>query len=153
MKYHRLNPDIFTTNRDRFTATMEPNSLAFFNASDIYPTSADGNVPFIQATDLFWLSGVDQEAAILLLFPDAKKPEHREMLFLTETNEHIAVWEGAKLDKQSATEVSQVKSVHWLEDFDKVLKEVMAQVDHVYLLTHEHIRRSSEGETREERFG
>ncbi len=153
MKYHRLNPDIFTTNRDRFTATMEPNSLAFFNASDIYPTSADGNVPFIQATDLFWLSGVDQEAAILLLFPDAKKPEHREMLFLTETNEHIAVWEGAKLDKQSATEVSQVKSVHWLEDFDKVLKEVMSQVDHVYLLTHEHIRRSSEVETREERFG
>ena len=138
------------------TVSQRPWSLTpwrFFNASDIYPTSADGNVPFIQATDLFWLSGVDQEAAILLLFPDAKKPEHREMLFLTETNEHIAVWEGAKLDKQSATEVSQVKSVHWLEDFDKVLKEVMSQVDHVYLLTHEHIRRSSEVETREERFG
>jgi len=83
MKYHRLNPDIFTTNRDRFTATMEPNSLAFFNASDIYPTSADGNVPFIQATDLFWLSGVDQEAAFCCCFLTQKTRASRDAV-LTE---------------------------------------------------------------------
>lgn len=153
MKYHRLNSDIFVQNRKRFVETMAPNSVAFFNSADIYPTSADGTMPFIQATDILWVSGIDQEESIVVIYPDAQKPEHREMVFVRETNEHIAVWEGAKLTKAQAQEVSGIANIHWLQDFDRILKEVMAAVDQVYLVTHEHLRRSSEVETREERFG
>ena len=101
-------------------ARMKPNSLAVFNANDIYPIGADSTMPFQQNRDLFYLSGVDQEEALLVLFPDAPKPEHREILFLTETNAHIAVWEGAKLTKEQATAVSGIETVYWLTDFDKV---------------------------------
>ena len=153
MRYQPLKADLFARHRTRFTASLKPNSVAFFNSSDIYPTSADGSFPFKQATDILWLSGVDQEESILLLFPDAPKPEQREMLFLVETNDLIARWEGAKLSKDEARSLSGIQSIHWLSDFDSILREVMAHAQHAYLLSHEHIRRSNPVETREDRFG
>ena len=131
---------------------MEPNSLAVFNSNDIYPIGADSTMPFQQARDLFYLSGVDQEKSILVLFPDAPLEKHREMLFLIETNEHIAVWEGEKLSKEKAYETSGIKNVYWLQDFEKVFFEVMTQCDTVYLNTNEHYRANVETETREDRF-
>lgn len=148
MKYLPLKSSIFVQNRARFAATMSANSLAVFHSNDLYPTGADGTLPFKQASDIFWLSGVDQEESILVLFPDAPKPEHREMLFLTETNAHIAVWEGAKLDASQAFEVSGIKTLYWLQDWDRVIKEVMSQTEHVYLVTEEHLRRNNPVETR-----
>ncbi|MSP66254.1 MAG: aminopeptidase P family protein [Flavobacteriaceae bacterium] len=153
MRYQPLKADLFARHRARFTASLKPNSVAFFNSSDIYPTSADGSFPFKQATDILWLSGVDQEESILLLFPDAPKPEQRQMLFLLETNDLIARWEGAKLSKDEARSLSGIQSIHWLSDFDRILREVMAHAQHAYLLSHEHIRRSNPVETREDRFG
>ena len=153
MRYQPLKADLFARHRARFTANLKPNSVAFFNSSDIYPTSADGSFPFKQATDILWLSGVDQEESILVLFPDAPKPEQREMLFLVETNDLIARWEGAKLSKDEARSLSGIQSIHWLSDFDRILREVMAHAQHAYLLSHEHIRRSNPVETREDRFG
>ena len=153
MRYQPLKADLFARHRARFTASLKPNSVAFFNSSDIYPTSADGSFPFKQATDILWLSGIDQEESILLLFPDAPKPEQREMLFLVETNDLIARWEGAKLSKDEARALSGIQSIHWLSDFDRILREVMAHAQHAYLLSHEHIRRSNPVETREDRFG
>lgn len=153
MRYQPLKADLFARHRTRFTASLKPNSVAFFNSSDIYPTSADGSFPFKQATDILWLSGIDQEESILLLFPDAPKPEQREMLFLVETNDLIARWEGAKLSKDEARALSGIQSIHWLSDFDRILREVMAHAQHAYLLSHEHIRRSNPVETREDRFG
>ncbi|MCF8213354.1 MAG: aminopeptidase P family protein [Cryomorphaceae bacterium] len=153
MRYQPLKADLFARHRARFTASLKPNSVAFFNSSDIYPTSADGSFPFKQATDILWLSGVDQEESILLLFPDAPKPEQREMLFLVETNDLIARWEGAKLSKDEARSLSGIQSIHWLSDFDRILREVMAHAQHAYLLSHEHIRRNNPVETREDRFG
>ncbi len=153
MRYQPLKADLFARHRARFTASLKPNSVAFFNSSDIYPTSADGSFPFKQATDILWLSGIDQEESILLLFPDAPKPEQREMLFLVETNDLIARWEGAKLSKDEARSLSGIQSIHWLSDFDRILREVMAHAQHAYLLSHEHIRRSNPVETREDRFG
>ncbi len=153
MKYYRLPSSLYVRNRERFAAHLTAKSLAIFHSADIYPTSADGSFPFKQATDILWMSGVDQEESILLVFPEAFKPEHREILFLKETNETIAVWEGAKLTKEQAFETSGIKSVYWLQEYESVLKELMAQVENVYLVTHEHLRRKTEVETREEREG
>lgn len=152
MKYHKINNQLFIKNRKNFTAQMKPNSLAVFNSNDIYPISADSTMPFEQHRDIFYLSGVDQEESILVLFPDCPKKNHKEILFLKETNEHIAVWEGEKLTKERAFEVSGIKSVIWLQDFHKTLKEVMAYADTMYINTNEHYRAAIDTETREARF-
>jgi len=148
MKYLPLKSTIFVQNRARFAATLERKSLAIFHSNDLYPTGADGTLPFKQASDIFWLSGVDQEESVLVLFPDAPKPEHREILFLTETNDLIAVWEGAKLDKDQAFAVSGIRTIYWLQDWNRVMKELMSQTEHVYLVTEEHLRRNNPVETR-----
>lgn len=152
MKYHSINSELFILNRLNFTKHLLPNSLAVFNANDVMPTNADGTMKFIQNKDLFHLSGVDQEETILVIFPDAYLPEHREILFLKETNEHIARWEGAKLNKIDGTETSGIKTVMWLQGFEGVFKNLMSQAAHVYLNTNEHLRNSSEVETRDDRF-
>ena len=100
-------------------AQMQPNSLAVFNSNDIYPISADSTLPFEQHRDIFYLSGVNQEESILVLFPNCPKEKHREILFLKETNAHIAIWEGEKLTKEKALETSGIKTVYWLQDFEK----------------------------------
>ena len=133
-------------------AQMEPKSLAVFNSNDIYPISADSTMPFQQARDILYLSGVDQEESILLLFPDAVDPKNREVLFLKETNEHIAVWEGEKLTKDRAFEVSGIKTVYWLQEFEKVFFELMTQAETIYFNTNEHYRQAVETQTREDRF-
>ena len=133
-------------------SAMNPSSIAVFNSNDIYPVGADSTLPFQQARDLFYLSGADQEETILVLFPDALEEKHREILFVRETNEHIAVWEGEKLSKEKAFEVSGIKTIYWLNDFKKIFHDIMTEVDTVYFNTNEHYRQSVETETREDRF-
>jgi Xaa-Pro aminopeptidase len=152
MKYHQLDRQLFIKNRAKFTAQMKPNSVAVFNSNDIYPVSADSTLPFAQHRDIFYLSGVDQEESILLLFPDAPYAHQKEILFLKETSAHIAVWEGEKLTKEKAFEVSGVKTVYWLQDFEKILFELMTYCDTIYVNTNEHYRQSVSTETREARF-
>lgn len=152
MKYHQIDRNLFIKNRSKFVSQMKSNSVAVFNSNDIYPVSADSTLPFAQHRDLFYLSGVDQEESILMLFPDAPYENLKEILFLKETNEHIAVWEGEKLTKERAFEVSGVKTVIWLQDFHKTLKEIMAYADTMYINTNEHYRATIETETREARF-
>jgi Xaa-Pro aminopeptidase len=131
---------------------MEDGTLAVFNSNDIFPISADSTMPFQQHRDILFLSGVDQEESILVLFPNAKNPNQREVLFLKETSELIAIWEGEKLDKNRALEVSGIASVHWLKDFQTVFKQMMAEASGIYLNTNEHLRANTEVETREDRF-
>jgi Xaa-Pro aminopeptidase len=131
---------------------MEDGTLAIFNSNDIFPISADSTMPFQQHRDILFLSGVDQEESILVLFPNAKNPNQREVLFLKETSELIAIWEGDKLDKNRALEVSGIASVHWLKDFQTVFKQMMAEASGIYLNTNEHLRANTEVETREDRF-
>jgi Xaa-Pro aminopeptidase len=152
MKYHQINSELFIKNRYNFTSAMKPNSLAVFNSNDIYPISADSTLPFEQHRDIFYLSGVDQEESVLLLFPDCPNEKHREILFLRETNDHIAVWEGAKLTKKAAFETSGIKSVYWLQDLEKILFELSTYCDTFYINTNEHYRANVETETREDRF-
>lgn len=152
MKYFPIDKQLFIKNRAKFSKKMAPKSMAIFNSNDIYPISADSTLPFAQHRDIFYLSGVDQEESVLVIFPDCPKKEHREILFLKETNDHIAVWEGEKLTKEKAFETSGIKKVYWLKDFDKVLFELMTQAEAVYINTNEHYRASVETETREARF-
>ena len=152
MKYDPIDQNLFIKNRKNFMAQMRPSSLAVFNSNDIFPIGADSTMPFQQARDLFYLSGVDQEESVLVLFPDCPKEKHREVLFLKETNEHIAVWEGEKLTKEKALETSGIKTVYWLKDMEKILFELMTQCNTVYLNTNEHYRATIETETREARF-
>jgi Xaa-Pro aminopeptidase len=152
MKYDLIDNQLFIKNRKNFAKAMNPKSLAVFNSNDVYPIGADSTMPFQQNRDIFYLSGVDQEESILVLFPDAPKENHREILFLTETNAHIAVWEGEKLTKEKALETSGIKTVYWLKDFKKIFYELMTQADTVYINTNEHYRANVETETREARF-
>lgn len=152
MKYHRIDNSLFIKNRKNFASQMKPKSLAIFNSNDIYPISADSTMPFEQHRDIFYLSGVDQEESVLVLFPDCPNEKHREILFLKETNPHIAVWEGEKLNKEAALATSGIKTVYWLQELERVLFEIMTQSDTVYINTNEHYRANVETETREARF-
>jgi Xaa-Pro aminopeptidase len=152
MRYQPLPAEFFAANRQRLYAKLPPNSVVIVHANDVLPTNADGSLPFIQNSDQFYLSGIDQEETILILFPDAADPKQREMLFVRETNETIAVWEGEKLTKAQATERSGIQRVHWLTDFETQFRSVMCQADHVFLNSNEHIRATIPTETRETRF-
>ena len=133
-------------------AKMLPKSIAIFNSNDIYPISADSTMPFEQHRDIFYLSGADQEETILLLFPDAINKKHKEILFVRETNEHIAIWEGEKLTKEKATLVSGIETIYWLSDFDKIFFDLMTEANIIYFNTNEHYRQAVETQTREDRF-
>lgn len=152
MRYEPIKSDLFIQNRKNFMSQMLPNSLAVFNSNDTYPIGADSTIPFQQDRNIYYLSGVDQEESILVLFPDAPDPKHREVLFLTETNPHIAVWEGEKLNEEKALKNTGIKTVYWLKDFPKVFNELMTQCDLVYMNTNEHYRADHATQTREDRF-
>ena len=151
-RYITLDKNLFIKNRKKFVQRMAPNSVAIFNSNDIYPISADSTLPFQQQRDLFYLSGIDQEESILVICPYAYLEEHREMLFIRETNEHIAIWEGEKYSKEEATEVSGIKNVYWLQDFERIMEMVVVQMDNIYININEHYRAEKVVETREDRF-
>jgi Xaa-Pro aminopeptidase len=152
MRYHPINPQLFIDNRKRLATMLKPGSVAVFNSNDILPTNADGSLPLRQNNDIFYLSGIDQEESILVIFPHAHDPAHREILFLKETNEEIAIWEGAKHTRKTAYETSGIRSVFWLQNFEKVFKSIVCEAENVYLNTNEHLRASIETETRDARF-
>lgn len=152
MKYQRIDKVLFESNREKFIAHMAPASMAVFNSNDIITTSADSTRSFKQHTDILWLSGVDQEESILILFPDCHDENHREILFLKETNEHIAIWEGEKLTKDAAFETSGVKTVYWLNQFETIFNQLMSEAQSIYVNTNEHWRANTEAQTREDRW-
>ena len=152
MKYDRIDSNLYISNRKKFTERMTANTLAVFNSNDIFPISADSTMPFQQHRDILYLSGVDQEESILVLFPNASNPAHREVLFLKETSDLIAVWEGEKLTKETAFLTSGIKTVYWLQQFPTIFKQMMAEAQGMYLNTNEHLRANTEVETREDRF-
>ena len=152
MKYHKIDSELFIKNRKNFISRMKTNSVAFFNSNDIYPVSADSTLPFEQHRDIFYLSGVDQEESVLMICSDSVSPNYKEVLFLKKTNNHIAVWEGPKLNKEQAFETSGIKNVYWLEEMENIIDQVVKECDTIYYNHNEHYRAKIEVETREERF-
>lgn len=152
MKYNPLSKKFHQHNRKNFATQLKPRSVAVFNSNDIMPTNADGTMPFRQNNDILYLSGIDQEETILVLMPDFYDPKYREILFIRETNEHIAIWEGHKFNKEEARDISGIKTIHWTSQFKQIFNTLIAEAENVYLNTNEHIRAEVVVETRDARF-
>ena len=152
MRYEPISKDFLIRNRANLRELLKPNSIVILHANDIYPTNADGVLSFRQNSDLFYLTAVDQEDTMLILMPDAQDPKEREILFIKETSEVIAVWEGEKLSKEQARAATGIERIEWSHTFEGFLHRMVPQVDHVYLTTNEHLRASVVVETRNARF-
>ena len=152
MRYNPINKYLFQKNRAKLTQRLKPNSVAIFNSNDIMPTNADGSFSFRQNNDLYYLSGIDQEETILLIYPDSPNATYKEVLFIKKTNDLIAIWEGHKHSKEEACKLSGVNTIFWLEEFETKLNEIVNNADFIYLNSNEHARATSEVQTRDNRF-
>lgn len=153
MRYDQIPNSLFIKNRERFKKAMKPNTIAILSSNDVKHTNADDVMGFAQNNDLFYLSGIDQEETILLLYPDAYKEAHREILFIKETNEHIKIWDGEKLTKEEATTISGIEQVAWLHDFETLLQYMAFEADGFYLGHNEHLKRVTKNqETQQDRM-
>lgn len=152
MRHAPIDPQFFAGNRRRLIRLLPPGSLVVVNANDIPPTNSDGTLRAVPNSDLFHLTGVEQEESVLLLFPDADDERQREILFLRETSELISIWEGRKLTKEAAREATGIRNVQWISEFPKFFHRLMCEADHVWLDANEHKRAEIVVETREARF-
>lgn len=152
MRHAPIAPRLFVENRRRLEKLLLRNSLAVVNANDVLPTNADGTLPIQPNSDLFYLTGVEQEETVLLLAPDAFDEKQREMLFIRQPSEQLKTWEGHKLSQEEAAAISGVQQVRWLSDLPAELHKLMCEVEHVYLNSNEHRRAVIEVETRDARF-
>ncbi len=152
MRHQPIPSSLFIANRRRFIEKLPPGAFAVFHSNDLSQTNADGTRAFVQNSNLFWLTGIDQEETILVLYPDSPIPERREMLFIRQTNEHTVIWEGNKLTKDEATLISGIEQVHWVPSFESLFKKLMAETDVVFLSTDQHPGRSLGPVSRNHRF-
>jgi Xaa-Pro aminopeptidase len=152
VRYEPIDPQFFVANRERLKRLLPPNSLAVVNANDVLPTNGDGTLAMIPNSDLFYLTGVEQEQTIVVLYPDADDPKHRELLFLREPTTENKLWEGHKLTKEEARAITGIRHVHWLSDFPRLFHRFMCESDHVLLNSNEQHRAVIEVESREARF-
>ncbi len=152
MRYEHIGKDLFIKNREKLKARLKPNSIVIVCSNDIMPTNADGTMPLRQNSNMLYLSGIDQEESTLIIAPDFPDDRFKEVLFLRETNEHIAVWEGHKYTEAEAQDTSGVKTILWNDKFELTLKTILAETEHIYLYQNEHIRNATEVETRSDRF-
>jgi len=152
MKYLPIDTNLFVQNRRRLASKLKPKSLAVFNANDIMPTSADGTRSFIQNTDIFFLSGIEQEETILVVFPDAKEKKYKEVLFVREANEKLVIWQGEKYSKEEAAAISGIQTICWTREFESVFRNLVFEADRLYLNTNEHSRADITVESRDARF-
>ena len=153
MRYDKIPNSLFIANRANFISQMKPNTIAILTSNDIKHTNADDVMGFAQNNDLFYLSGIDQEETILVLYPDAYKEENREILFVKETNEHIKIWDGEKLNKKEANNISGVGRIEWTKDFETILQYMAFEADGFYLGHNEHLKRvTRDQETQQDRL-
>ena len=152
MRYSPVDQKLFIGNRERLKKLLLPNSLAVVNANDVPPTNADGSLAMPPNADLFYLSGIEQEQSILFVYPDADDEKQREVLFVREPTSDLEVWEGHKLTKAEARQISGIKQIEWLSEFPRIFHRAMCDCEHVYLNSNEHPRAVIEVETRDARF-
>ncbi len=152
MRHLPIKSQLFKENRKQLSELLVAKSLAVVNANDVLPTNADGSLVMHPNSDLFYLSGIEQEESILLLFPDASDPKLREILFVREPNEHLQIWEGYKHSKEDARKISGIRNVKWLSEFPGLFRILMCEATSAYLNCNEHKRAAVEVETRDDRF-
>ena len=152
MRYEKLSSTLFIKNRAKLIELLPPKSMVIISSNDIMPTNADGTMGFKQNSDLYYLSGLDQEETLLILYPDAPEDQYKEIAFVKETSELIEIWEGHKFTKQEAIEISGIKNIQWTSNFEQVLKTIIYSAEQIYLIDNEHIRNSSLVETQNDRL-
>jgi Xaa-Pro aminopeptidase len=152
MRHTPIDPALFTQNRHRLCGLLESHSIAVLNANDALPVNADATLPVLPNSDLFYLSGIEQEESVLVLAPGAFNESHREILFLREPSALLKTWEGHKHSKEEASRISGIKNVRWLSEFPALFHQLMCETEHVYLNTNEHGRATIAVETRDARF-
>jgi Xaa-Pro aminopeptidase len=152
MRYQPIDPQLFVRNRQKLRDILPPDSIVIVLSNDVFPTNADGTMAFKQNSDLFYLCGVDQEDTALVLFPDAKDTNQCEILFVKETSDHIAIWEGEKLNKEQARATTGIQRIEWYQNFEPMLHSLIPQARHVFLTTNEHLRAMVVVETANDRF-
>lgn len=152
MKYLPLNPEIFIQNRKRFIERMDKNSIAIFNSNDELPTNGDALHRFKQNSDLFWLTGIEQEDSMLILFPANGDEKYREVLVLVRPNELKEKWDGHRLRKDEATAISGISTIIWLDSIDAVLQGWVHASDTIYLNSNENDRKANWVPVRDYRY-
>jgi Xaa-Pro aminopeptidase len=152
MRHLSISSKLFSTNRKKLYGKLPGKAIAVANANDVLPTNADGTLPLHPNSDLFYLSGIEQEESLLVLFPDCSNPKHREILFVRQPSEHLKIWEGYKHSKEDAQKISDIQTVYWTEDFDNIFQLLAAEAEVFYLNDNEHNRAANEVETRDQRF-
>jgi len=152
MRYQPIPAELFIENRKRFERQLPPGALCVVHSNDVQQTNADGTRSFIQNSNLFWLTGIDQEETILILFPDSPSTQRREVLFIRKTDAQIATWEGSKLSKEQTRQLSGVEHVRWTSSFEDVLKRVMADATQVFLCLDHHPGRTLGPQNKNHRF-
>ncbi len=142
MKYLPIKNNLFTNNRKNFVSRIKSNAIAIFHSNDEFPKNGDQTFAFKQNADFFYLTGIDQEQSVLILYPDCPNPLYKEVLFLRQTNEHIAVWEGHKYTKDEARKASGIENVQWLDEYDTILHTIINYTTYIYINTNENDRYS-----------
>ena len=152
MRYKSIENKLYINNRKKYLKNIEENSVSIFVSNDPMPTNADETLPFIQNTNLLYLTGIDQEDTYLILAPNFPDERMREILFIKETSEEISIWEGNKLSKDEARKISGIQNIMWNDEFNKIIPLITAESNNVYLDKNEHIRSSTKVETAQDRF-
>lgn len=152
MRYEKLSSTLFAKNRAKLIELLPPKSMVIISSNDIMPTNADGTMGFKQNSDLFYLTGLDQEETLLILYPDAPENQYKEIAFVKETSELIAIWEGHKFTKKEAFEISGIKNIQWISDFEQILQNIIYSAEAIFLIDNEHIRNTSKVETQNDRL-
>ena len=152
MRHKPIKSKLFVQNRRRIADRMDSKALAVINANDILPTNADGTLPMQPNADMFFLTGIEQEESVLVLFPDAADEKQREILFVRQPSEHLQIWEGYKHTKDDARKISGIKNVKWLSEFPVLFRSLMCEAESAYLNSNEYKRANVEVETRDVRF-
>ena len=152
MRYNNIDNALFIENREKLKKYLKPNSIVVLNSNDILHTSADGRLSFIQDSDIFYFSGIDQEESTLVLYPDSNEEKHKEILFVRQTNKDIARWEGYRYSKDEAADISGIKTIYWNSEFNKIFKNLIFEAEYVYLNLNEHDRADFNIETSHDRF-
>ena len=152
MRHRSIQSKLFLRNRKNLGKLLPEKALAICNANDVLPSNADGTLPFHPNSDLFYLSGIEQEESRLLLFPGCSNPKHREILFLREPNENLKIWEGYKHSKEDVRKISGIQTVYWIQEFDHIFQLLAAEADIFYLNNNEHNRADNQVETRDQRL-
>lgn len=153
MRYDQIDKTLFIKNRKKLVAKLKNSSVAIVNSNDKMPRNGDQFYTYRQNSDLFYLTGIDQEKTSLILCPGHPNEKFREALFIRKSDKLLEIWEGYKLTEDEAKKISGIANVYWINDLEYMLNEFVLNSENVYLNSNESPKFSTEVESKDRRFG